>query len=582
MPFMVQSTPSQNVDSAITPDPKAQTAPHHGHSGTPGADRDSNEAPAYYIPPHSKTKSTLAPTDEFTRIFLLAWGVRYIARGLIGEAFEPRTFDWLKVHVNNFIRMKKWGPLTRWVNKVNTVLTENAAQIQKFQQRIRRGEPVATGHLGQKVYLTEHPLADLRAVVREWRMGGGSGSEVEEIIKNAKFTKVKGKTVVTMGDASVDKWHDYIRARIDDMAYSIVLGLGSTWLSFAYTGLVRRDIKGIFREAVAYEKDIPQEKVTFEDIKSSQNDIIRSTMKHHRSRMFKRFGTDALFFLVTPLKSMHLTDVVLGTKALQVFLDTWNRKTTMFEDIVSFVNNKINPRNGLGQPITVGELFDLYQHYTEIYHPEDMFSNVLSKQAVEYDVWAKSQPVFQRIADLMNRSYAYKHSVTLDASGKATNVEDFTLPKLIYLMGHNLIQPREPKRTLATIEIANRYGIKAVKDMYAMLEKGSSLEAVIKKYPVSLTALEPAKSQEAAAGSPLIKKGATAPTTQIDQATPDTRVQANSVQPEQAQPSVAPAAERAATPQASATTPGTRITASSALTERALQPLPAGHSTATV
>ncbi len=72
---------------------------------------------------------------------------------------------------------------------------------------------------------------------------------------------------------------------------------------------------------------------------------------------------DALFFLATPfffnrkLLALHdavqkkfdfevITDTLIGVKGLVALVDTWNRKTTMFEDLVTFVNNKINPRNG--------------------------------------------------------------------------------------------------------------------------------------------------------------------------------------------------------------------------------------------
>ncbi|MEJ0009183.1 MAG: hypothetical protein WDN72_00715 [Alphaproteobacteria bacterium] len=41
-----------------------------------------------------------------------------------------------------------------------------------------------------------------------------------------------------------------------------------------------------------------------------------------------------------------ITDTLIGVKGLVALVDTWNRKTTMFEDLVTFVNNKINPRNG--------------------------------------------------------------------------------------------------------------------------------------------------------------------------------------------------------------------------------------------
>lgn len=40
------------------------------------------------VVPHTQTQSTLAPTAEFTRIFLLAWIIRYIFRGAAKAGFH--------------------------------------------------------------------------------------------------------------------------------------------------------------------------------------------------------------------------------------------------------------------------------------------------------------------------------------------------------------------------------------------------------------------------------------------------------------------------------------------------------------
>ncbi|MFZ8455710.1 hypothetical protein ACO1M1_14435, partial [Staphylococcus aureus] len=81
-----------------------------------------------------------------------------------------------------------------------------------------------------------------------------------------------------------------------------------------------------------------------------------------------RLATDALFIPAAMMRKDGWGDFMLGIKGVQLFAGTWKRKTTLFEDMVSFVTNKINPRNGLGQPIAVGEIFDIYQHYAEQFH----------------------------------------------------------------------------------------------------------------------------------------------------------------------------------------------------------------------
>ena len=441
---------------------------------------DSPAAPLVYErPPHSVTKSTLAPTAEFTRVFLLAWAARYLPRGFLREAFdEERTFDFIKVRVTKWIA----GPINHWIAKVNRVLAAHQGDIKQMQQALERGETIAAGKVGDADYMRHPALAALRKLIRIWREGGPSSKEAEDIIQHVEWRD----GVPQLSQHSVERWSELIRKRFYDMTYSLSLGIGSTLLSWNYSKLVRDDIRNIFSEAVGYETGKPQDKVTFSDIKRSHNAIIRQTIKNYHDKMWQRFATDGLFFLTTPLKSENFTDMVLGAKGLQIFADSWNRKSTMFEDLVGFVNNKINPRNGLGQLISIGDVFDLYQHYTDIFNKNDMFSNVVARNAVEYDIWANSRVVFERMTELLNNSYAYKHKVMLDANGKPTGMEDFTLPKFVYLLGHDLINVRDPKTTLAYVEIANAHGMEAVKEMQKMLASGTGLDAVLERYPVTL------------------------------------------------------------------------------------------------
>ncbi len=447
-----------------------------------GPTSDASQILQSAAPPHSKTESTLAPTAEFTRIFLLAWIIRYIARGSLSEIFDPRTFDFIKKPVNRFI---DWVALNPMIGKFNKLLNEEAKLIGTVQKDVHGIEN--EGHVGHAIY------TKLRPLIRRWR---GNGSDIiPGIVKNATRSPVTG--ALELGKDSIGVLRNMIRSGLDDIGYALTLGFGSSYLSWRYSRLVRQDIINIFRETVGYEKNIPQEQVTFDDIRNSNNAIVRRTVENYRSKLWERWSTDALFFVAAPLRSLNITDLLLGVKGVQIFADTWQRKTTMFEDLVTFINNKINPRNGLGQPIGVGEIFDLYQHYTEQFQPDVMFRNVIARNAVEDDAWSKSQPIFQRMADLMNNSYAYKHKTVIDEStGKPKQPEDFALPKFIYLLGHNLIKPGQPQQTLATIEIANRYGIPAVKDMQAMFGAGANLDAVLARYPVPAAAITVGKPAE--------------------------------------------------------------------------------------
>lgn len=299
---------------------------------------------------------------------------------------------------------------------------------------------------------------------------------------------------------------------VKDVSYDYGLGLGSLALTTTYTRLVYRDILNVFRETVGMELGKEPDKITYWDLTQSNNRIVQRTLNNFSVKTAERYGTDLLFFSrpIPAMRWLPIGDIAIGIKAALAFNDTWKRKTTMFEDLVTFVNNKINPRNGLGQAISVGEIFDLYQHYAQAYTPERVFTNVLEQGTGEGARWAESQPIFQRMTELMNKTYAYKHSTVLDpATGHALHQADFTLPKFVYLLGHDLINVDKPQQTLVTIEIANQYGIGAVKDMQTMLANGRSLEDVTARYQVTLPSLTPIRPEEQTSQNGVIAKGST-------------------------------------------------------------------------
>lgn len=299
------------------------------------------------------------------------------------------------------------------------------------------------------------------------------------------------------------------RKYANNVAYDYALGAGSLVVTSTYTNLVYQDIQNMFRETVGMEMDKPAAKVTFWDITRSDNRIVSRTLENFSFKTAERYGTDMLFF-ARPLKAFRwlpMGDLMIGVKASLALGDTWKRKTTVFEDLVAFVNHKVNPRNGLGQPISIGEVFDLYQHYSQTFAPERSFKNVVDSGSEEAALWADSQPIFQRLTELMNKTYAYKHNAVLTADGEQTVAQaDFALPKLIYLLGHDLIDIRKPEETLVRIEIANQFGMRAVKDMQLMLQHGENLAAVTTRYPVVLVTPEAQKVEEK---NGVIAKGST-------------------------------------------------------------------------
>ena len=423
---------SSHAPTLAQPHPVAPTP-------SPTPTQEAANDPFYSTPLHTKTQSTLAPTAEFTRIFLLAWIIRYVFRGGAGTIFNK------------------------------------AEKAPGFRHRV-----------------------------------------IEAISKPGTLLKEKFFPSVTHGE-------------LEAASYAGAIGIGSGILSYRYSNLVRSDIQNIFSEAVAYENDKPLGSVTFDDIRQSDNAIVKRTVQNYREKFWSRIGTDTLFFIPMALRFAPLTDFLLGLKGVQIFADTWKRKTTMFEDLITFINNKINPRNGLGQAISVGEVFDLYQHYSEAFHPKKMFTNVVERGTGEGALWAQNEPIFQRMTELMNLTYAYKHSTKIDPNtGHALHQANFALPKFIYLLGHDLIDVSQPERTLATIEIANHFGIPAVKEMQTMLASGATLAQVAERFPTPT----PVKSTdehkpENGKKNAVIAKGSTmqvdaapnAPTSRIDAAT---------------------------------------------------------------
>ncbi len=116
---------------------------------------------------------------------------------------------------------------------------------------------------------------------------------------------------------------------------------------------------------------------------------------------------------------------------------------------------------------------------------------------------------FDRMTQLMNLTYAYKHPSDIDPqTGQVRRQADFALPKFIYLLGHDLIDVNKPEQTLAAIEIANQFGIPAVKEMQAMLKSGASLVQVTERFPIPAhAATDKTKQQNGKNG--VIAKGST-------------------------------------------------------------------------
>lgn len=351
-------------------------------------------------PPHSSTESTLAPTSEFVRYFLLAWPARYIFRGAFNSLFDKDA----------------GAAMQRTAGKITDIIHPSTRGVDRHSE------------------------------ARQSAMRNANG-----IALDASF------------------------------------GVGSLALTASYSHMVYRDMFNLFSETVAFEKGKDPSGVSFKDLQASNNKIVQKTLSNWYYKSAIRFGTDALFFARPLIRMAHWGDVVLGIKGLQLFTETWKLEPSLFEHISALVNNKINPKNGLGQPLSTSDTFDLYQHYHFQFSPEKAFTNVIDNDRREARTWATAKPVFDRITELMNLTYSYKHATRIDeATGQPVREANFALPKFLYLLGQDMIDPERPARTLLFIEIANRVGIEGVKEAKQMLDNGTDFNTVLSRYPVTI------------------------------------------------------------------------------------------------
>jgi hypothetical protein len=442
------------------------SAPHKGAAQPPaiGKNRSEND----YKPMHASTESTLAPTSEFARYFLLALPARYVFRGLLGSAFNKHAPEWMKTPVNKFL---DWASVNRTEKHITEVINKNPLQ-------------------GYRAGMNEDQINTLLNEARNAPLKQGldkalkriSGDELGANTLAYAYKNKGGREITT---TSINKIRDAAREHYGKVGYGLALGIGSSILTASYANMVYNDLKNVFGEAVAYELDKDPHSISFADIQSSKNVIVKQSVDNFWSRTATRALSDIPFFASWKFPNLEIADFMIGVKAALLFGESWRRKTTMFEDIVALVNSKINTRNGLGQPISEGEIFDLFQHYGESIHSPKVFNTIIERNSNDSLVWAKGHKVFSRITELMNQTYAYKHNSLTDSNGNLVIQADFALPKFIYLLGHNLIDPSDPEHTLAYVETANSYGMQAVKDVQSMFAHGASVQDVISKYPAN-------------------------------------------------------------------------------------------------
>ncbi|MFW0778010.1 MAG: hypothetical protein ACN2B6_09875 [Rickettsiales bacterium] len=252
--------------------------------------------------------------------------------------------------------------------------------------------------------------------------------------------------------------------------------LGITGL-FAYN--TARDMKRIFSEAVAYELDKNPADVTIGDMMHSDNKALAKARSNFIKFNTLRAGLNATFFASFLPNTKHAAfwnseSVHLGLGANGTYLvnEVVTRNNTFFEQLQDFIDRKVNQKNALGEDIRAIELMRLFERNAMDNDKENAF-----KGRTNTVIWEQSQQMFERMAELMNNTY--QHTSTDEKA-------NFTLPKFLYMLGHNLIRPDKYEQTSALVEIANRYGMSDLKKVVRSLEEGTDLGDIIKLYPVEI------------------------------------------------------------------------------------------------
>lgn len=448
-------------------------------------------------PVHSYTQSTLAPTSEFTRYILLALPARYFFRSIFESLFmNENAYDRFQRPINDWIQRSRVDPL---VTKLDAVIKDHPLP------RSLQNAVCSAPHRENAVEL-----------MRDYLEKNGEGKALQ-----GKLTKILDKHgalgkyanghdifpfALTRTDSHgalspqiTTKSHSLLRnalrSNAGQIGYGMALGTSMLGLTISYSRNVYKDMQHLYSEAVAYETGKKPEDVTLFDLFKSENKIVNATTHNFWMKLGERVLLSVPFFLVGKMLPMGLADFTIGLTGMRLLTETWNRKPTMFEDLVTFVNQKINPQNGLGQPITVSDVFDIYQHYCYYNQPEKGFHNVISTNNEEAKNWSESHVLFSRIAELMNHSYAYKHTTQYDADGNVLKLADFLLPKFIYLLGHGLIDAKHPEKSVTYVEIANAQGIDAVKRAQAEFAAGKTNEEVQQAHGLKPSAIATMRKQ---------------------------------------------------------------------------------------
>ena len=275
-----------------------------------------------------------------------------------------------------------------------------------------------------------------------------------------------------------------------DKGWAMAVGVSMIGVTAYYSNQTYKDIKSQFKEPLAWEFNKDSKNVGIMDMMRSKNTLVHETVKNFAKRTLLRFAMHLPFFtylIPTPFKQQagetarqfalrdklagpkEAVNLGVGTNAMYLASDALGRKKSFFEELQSFIDNKINHKSRIGEMVTSADLLNLYDLQAR------NNKKAIPLPTMDSPEWQSSMKLFDRMADLMNQTY-----------GNVPKREhaDFTVPKLVYMLGMGVLSSEHLEHNLDFVEIANSHGIPAVKKVVEAAQN-QPLETALAAYPAT-------------------------------------------------------------------------------------------------
>ena len=289
----------------------------------------------------------------------------------------------------------------------------------------------------------------------------------------------------------VDEIGDGLKKNQGGKIFDTGLGAITSAITVGYAWNVRGEMMRCFAEAIAYEDKQYNERkkpseINIIDLFTSDNKIIQETCHNYIGKnilrsvvslsFFGRWLGDAAGEKFPWFKNISFGEINLGALGILMATEMLRKDSSIFDDIVEMRDHKLNPQKGIAASIDGSDLFDLYQKYCIKNAPDKIFKDATRNDYGDEGRWESARVIFDRMAEMMNHTYKYKDTnvnkddpVAQIEQEITSRIEYFTLPKFIYLLGHDMVDFDKPELTLACAEIANTYSVQAAKQFYNMV-----------------------------------------------------------------------------------------------------------------